>query len=83
MTRALYRERAAAGASADTLELVARAGKALAQALEFSKLDPDTMGHRAGWGWADKGVALLCEVLTEGDVAASELLRVASGPLGR
>lgn len=75
MTRALYRERREAGAAPETMELIGRAGEAFKLALQFSALQPDTIGHRAGWGWADKGIALLVEVLSEGDVKASELLR--------
>lgn len=81
LTRALYRARLTAGAAADALDVIARAGKALRQALEFSLLEVDTIGHRAGWEWADRGVALLAEVLTDGDITASELLRATGASL--
>lgn len=57
MTRALYRERAAAGAGEGYASHALQ--KTLTQALEFSERDPDTLGHRAGSGRADKAVALL------------------------
>jgi len=77
ISRTLYRVRADAGAAVEELERIERAGKAFAQALEFSKLKPDTIGHRAGWGWADKGLELLTEALADAGTSGAELARVA------
>ena len=51
ISRTLYPVRADASASASAAEheRIERAGKAFAQALEFSKLQPNTIVHRAGW----------------------------------
>ena len=66
IARALYATRNADGASADELGLIERAGKAFATSLELSLIEPGTVGHRASWGWAEKGLTLLGEAL-QGD----------------
>ena len=68
-------------AVAEELERTERAGKAFAQALEFSELQPDTIGHRAGGEWADKGLELLTEALADAGTSGAELARVAGDRL--
>jgi len=62
IARALYRaERAGEPDAAQRVRLaqLEEIGHMLRQALELSKVEPDTMGHRAAWGWAEKGTAAL------------------------
>jgi hypothetical protein len=51
----LYDARERAGASPDELTRIAEAGRAFTTALDLSRTQPDTIGHRAAWGWADQG----------------------------
>jgi hypothetical protein len=63
IARAFYVARGRASAPHAELACIAEAGRAFATALELSRTDPDTVGHRAAWGWADKGLAQLSECL--------------------
>ena len=82
----LYRaERAQALPDAQRLARLEEIGKQLRLALDLSHEAPDTMGHRAAWGWAEKATAALGEVvgahLPVADVlrASLEKLRTGSG----
>jgi len=55
ITRALYGTRKAEGAGPDELDLLERAGKAFGHALSMAHVEPDTIGSRAAWSWAEKG----------------------------
>lgn len=68
ITRALYRaERALPPTEADALRLarLAEIGTQLRSALDLSKGEPDTMGHRSAWMWAEKGAAALGQFVGE------------------
>lgn len=68
----------------ERLARLAEIGGMLRRALDLSRGEPDTMGHRAAWGWAEKATAALSEVvgahLPMADVlrASIEKLRVGS-----
>lgn len=83
ITRILYRERVETGAPARQLVKLEEAGKAFRQALELSVHDPYALGHRAAWNWANKGIELLGEVLSERDSSAKALVKGAEGVLKR
>jgi len=74
IARALYAACQEAGAPAADLARIADAGKAFATALDMSRTEPDTIGHRAAWGWADKGIAILSECLRTGDASTATLV---------
>lgn len=74
IARALYRERNEAGAAHAELVMIESAGKALTTALDLSRAEPDTVGHRAAWGWADKGLAQLAECLRIHDASTARLV---------
>jgi hypothetical protein len=62
IARALYRAELAGAADALQRARLARLeeiGHMLRQALELSRVEPDTIGHRAAWSWAEKGAAAL------------------------
>jgi hypothetical protein len=40
-------------------------GTMLRRALDLSRGEPDTMGHRAAWGWAEKATAALGQMVGE------------------
>jgi hypothetical protein len=74
IARALYAARDGAGAPHRELAKVADSGRAFATALDLSKTEPDTIGHRAAWSWADKGLALLSECLRAEDASTASLM---------
>jgi hypothetical protein len=74
IARALYAACEGAGAPAPELARIAEAGKAFATALDLSKTEPDTIGHRAALGWGDKGIAILSECLRAGDASTAALV---------
>lgn len=42
--------------------------------VDLSRTQPDTIGHRASWGWADKGLAALAESLRAEDASTASLV---------
>lgn len=74
ISRALYVARTNAEAPHAELAKIAEAGRSFATALDLSKTQPDTVGHRAAWGWADKGLALLSESLRAEDESTAKLV---------
>lgn len=64
------RERREPGTPADARQI----GHALREALELSKAEPDTIGHRAAWSWAQKGTSALVDYVAQAD--APELAAV-------
>jgi len=50
VTRALYRAELAAGGNPVRLQQPADVGAMPRSALELSRVQPDTIGHRAAWG---------------------------------
>lgn len=84
ITRALYAQRKAAGAPAEELAGLEQAGKAFALALDLSgRTDPDTLGHRAAWSWAQQGLAHLSSALVAGDDSLRALVSTVAGRLTR
>lgn len=61
LARALYRAEFARGGHPVRLQALAEIGHALREALELSKVEPDTIGHRAAWGWAQRGTRSLVD----------------------
>jgi hypothetical protein len=55
-------------------------GKMLRSALELSKVPPDTMGHRASWGWAERGASALGEFIGE-NLTLAAVLRASTARL--
>ncbi len=70
ITRALYRQELAAGGNPVRLQALVDIGRMLGTALELSKVEPDTIGHRAAWGWAGKAVAALGDYVAIADAPA-------------
>lgn len=81
ITRALYRSELAAGGNPVRLQLLADVGKQLRDALELSRVKPDTMGHRAAWMWAEKGAAALGEFVGANETTLATVLRASSAKL--
>ena len=50
----------------------------LRQALELSRVEPDTIGHRAAWGWAEKGTAALGDFVASIDAKLEPVVRAAA-----
>jgi hypothetical protein len=68
ITRALYRaELALPPPRADRLRLdqLEEIGKLFRRALALSRGEPDTMGHRAAWSWAEQATLALGEFVGE------------------
>ena len=74
ITRAVYATRKAAGASAEELAKLEAIGREYVLALELSKTEPDTNGHRAAWSKANRGTAALVEVLQQCDESLARLV---------
>jgi hypothetical protein len=70
ITRAMYRQEVAAGGHPVRLQTLVDIGKMLRTALELSKVAPDTIGHRAAWGWAGKAVTALGDYVAIADAPA-------------
>lgn len=64
IARGMYSMRKAAGAGEAELAQLEQAGKHFALALELSRTEPDTVGHRASWSWATQGLEALASALT-------------------
>lgn len=80
IARALYRSEAAALPEPDMSRLarIQEIGHMLRQALELSRTEPDTMGHRAAWGWAEKGTAALGELVASTDARLAPVVSAAA-----
>lgn len=77
ITRALYRaELALPPPRADRLRLerLTEIGQQLRRALELSRGQPDTMGHRAAWSWAEQATRALGEFVGD-EMKLGEVLR--------
>ena len=91
VTRALYRaELALPPPRADRVRLdrLEEIGKQFRRALDLSRGEPDTMGHRAAWNWAEQATQALGEFVGDelplGSVLhASAVKLVAGAPLPR
>jgi hypothetical protein len=80
ITRALYRaELALPPPRADRLRLerLEEIGKLFRRALELSRGEPDTMGHRAAWSWAEQATHALGEFVGE-DLQLGAVLRASA-----
>jgi hypothetical protein len=83
ITRALYRaELALPPPRADALRLdrLEEIGRMYRDALELSRGEPDTMGHRAAWGWAEKATAALCEFVGD-EMRVAPVVKAAAAKL--
>lgn len=83
ITRALYRaELALPPPRADRrrLEQLEEAGRMFRRALALSQHEPDTMGHRAAWSWAEKATATLGAYVGE-DLRLGPVLRASAAKL--
>jgi hypothetical protein len=74
IARALYATRKADGAGSEELAKLAEAGKWLGDALDLSKTQPDTVGHRAAWAKAERASAALLQLLLSCDDSAAKLV---------
>jgi hypothetical protein len=74
IARGLYAMRRAAGADDSELAKLADAGKHFAEALDLSRTEPDTVGHRAAWSWAEKGLEALASALAGDDVPVASFV---------
>ncbi|MEY2936956.1 MAG: hypothetical protein RL033_7705 [Pseudomonadota bacterium] len=84
ITRALYRaELALPPPRADKLRVdqLVEIGRMYRTALDLSRGEPDTMGHRAAWSWAQKATAALCAFVGE-ELRLAPVLRSAARKLG-
>jgi hypothetical protein len=89
VTRALYRaELALPPPRADRarLDRLEEIGKLFRRALELSRGEPDTMGHRAAWRWAEQATQALGEFVGEdlrlGAVLRASAVKLAAGAAG-
>jgi len=75
ITRVFYATRKADGAKSQELARLEAAGRDFAQrALELSKTEPDTNGHRAARSKANRATAALLEVLVSCDASSAALV---------
>jgi hypothetical protein len=74
ITRALYRAELAAGGDPVRLQQLVDVGGLLRRALDLSKGQPDTIGHRAAWMWAEQATAALGAFVGE-QLPLAEVLR--------
>jgi hypothetical protein len=75
IARGLYAMRKRAGAGEPELARLTEAGKHFALALDLSKTLPDTLGHRAAWSWAQKGLEELAAALAGDDVPVAAFVQ--------
>lgn len=75
IARGLYSMRKAAGAAQAELAKLEQAGKHFALALELSETEPDTVGHRAAWSWAEQGLEALAAALAGDSVPVAEFVQ--------
>lgn len=82
ITRALYRgECAAPMPNTARLTRLHEIGHMLRQALELSREEPDTTGHRAAWSWAEKGTGALGELVGSTDHLLAPVVQAAAHKL--
>src|SRR5262245_36504529 len=74
IARGLYGMRKTAGAGDAELGQLEQAGKHFALALQLSKTEPDTVGHRAAWSWAEQGLEALAAALAGDQVPVAEFV---------
>ena len=74
ITRALYVTRRTEGAMPDELAKLVAAGELLVDALDLSRTEPDTVGHRAAWAKAERATAAVLDVLVMRDPSLSSLV---------
>ncbi|MEO8182926.1 MAG: hypothetical protein ABI895_29190 [Deltaproteobacteria bacterium] len=67
-------------ADALRLDRLEEIGRMFRDALDLSRGEPDTMGHRAAWGWAEKATKALCEFVGE-DMQLAPVLKAAAAKL--
>ena len=79
--RVLYVTRKNEGADPGELETIKQAGEAFATALKMAHCKPETIGARAAWSWSEKGLKLLGEALSNGDVSVQKLVASWAGKL--
>ncbi len=79
--RALYASRRAEGATTDELSKLAEAGALLVDALDLARTQPVTVGHRAAWAKAERGTAMLLELLATSDSSSAALVAAWAGRL--
>ena len=85
LVRLLYRAEQAVDVpeSYGRLGRLEEAGRAFREALELAgKNQPGTMGRRAAWSWAEKGVHILAEIVS-GQPELTELVRVSGAGILR
>ncbi len=74
IARALYATSKANGGVSEELAKLEAAGKLLVDALDLSKTQPDTVGHRAAWAKAERATAALLELVAACDDSAARLV---------
>jgi hypothetical protein len=74
IARALYATRKAEAAAPEELAKLAGAGALLVDALDLSRTEPDTVGHRAAWAKAERATAAVLDVLVIRDPSLSSLV---------
>jgi hypothetical protein len=67
--------------TAGRLRRLEEIGHMLRQALELSRVEPDTIGHRAAWTWADQGTTALGELVATTEAKLEPLVRAAADKL--
>jgi hypothetical protein len=85
ITRVLYRAELALPpprASRLRLDRLEEIGKQFGRALDLSRGDPDTMGHRAAWSWAEQATRALGEFVGE-EMPLGPVLQAAAKRLRR
>lgn len=81
ITRALYRAELAAGGNPVRLQALVDIGRMLRTALELSRVEPDTIGHRAAWGWAGKATTALGDFVAANESPLAAVLRASAEKL--
>jgi hypothetical protein len=82
ITRALYRAARAAGDTRDVVAL-AQIGAELRRALDLSKGDAGSMGHRSAWSWAEQATAKLGVLVADKGSALAPAVKATAGRLRR
>lgn len=84
LVRLLYRAEQAVDMpeSYGRLGRLEEAGRAFGEALELTKGARGTTGHRVAWGWAEKGVHILTELVRD-QPELTELVRVSATAIVR
>jgi hypothetical protein len=74
IARALYVVRDNQGAEQLELDRIREVSAWLVDALELSRTQPDTLGHRAAWSKAERATATLTELLLAHDESTKRLV---------